>query len=151
MKVVINACYGGFGVSALVIKELVMLNADCIQQTTPKQYYGGDNENFKHCENWEDQWAKDFVKYSDLGDGFKANPNNYNIYKDGILYDLKDRYGDSMTRADKNLIAVIEKLGIKANNRFSNLKIVEVPEDAKWHIEEYDGYEHVSEDHQTWS
>jgi hypothetical protein len=26
-----------------------------------------------------------------------------------------------------------------------------VPADAKWHVHEYDGLEHVAEDHRTWS
>jgi len=28
---------------------------------------------------------------------------------------------------------------------------VEIPDDVKWHIHEYDGLEHVAEDHRTWS
>lgn len=32
-----------------------------------------------------------------------------------------------------------------------DLKIVEVPDGIKWQIEEYDGWEHVAEAHQTWS
>ena len=31
------------------------------------------------------------------------------------------------------------------------LTIVDVPDEVKWHIHEYDGLEHVAEDHRTWS
>jgi len=54
-------------------------------------------------------------------------------------------------RADPDLIAVIEEMKEEANNWAADIAIVEVPVDAKWHIHEYDGLEHVAEDHRTWS
>ena len=53
-------------------------------------------------------------------------------------------------RDDEHLIAVVELMGKEANNRFSELKIVEIPDDVNWCIEEYDGKEWVAERHQTW-
>jgi len=49
------------------------------------------------------------------------------------------------------LIAVIEEMKEEANSWAADIRIVEVPDDAKWHIHEYDGLEHVAEDHRTWS
>lgn len=57
---------------------------------------------------------------------------------------------DPGVRANPELVSVVEELGGKANARFSSLKVVNVPDDAKWHIEEYDGLECVAEDHRTW-
>ena len=34
---------------------------------------------------------------------------------------------------------------------YSDLKVVEIPDDVNWYIEEYDGLEHVAERHRTWS
>ena len=34
---------------------------------------------------------------------------------------------------------------------YSDLKVVEIPDDINWYIEEYDGLEHVAERHRTWS
>jgi hypothetical protein len=53
------------------------------------------------------------------------------------------------------LIAVVEALGSKkaGDDRYALLKVVEVPmwlREKGWHIEEYDGSEHIAEDHQTW-
>ena len=49
------------------------------------------------------------------------------------------------------LVAFIEHYGyIAAGGRHTNLVIVEIPMDVKWHIAEYDGLEHVAEDHRTW-
>jgi hypothetical protein len=53
-------------------------------------------------------------------------------------------------RSDPDLIAVIEEMGDSANGWAAEIAIVEVPDDVKWHIHEYDGIEHVAEDHRTW-
>ena len=60
------------------------------------------------------------------------------------------RYEDP-ERDDPVLIQVVEELGDAASGRYSSLKIVEIPDDIKWQIEEYDGMEHVAEEHRTWS
>jgi hypothetical protein len=49
-----------------------------------------------------------------------------------------------------HLVAVVQQLGTAANGRYSHLKIVTIPDDVAWHIAEYDGYEHVAENHRTW-
>jgi hypothetical protein len=46
---------------------------------------------------------------------------------------------------------VVKELGEKANGFCSSLKIVDIPIDVQWFIEEYDGNEWVSEKHRTWS
>ena len=60
-----------------------------------------------------------------------------------------DRF--DLERDDPDLIAVIEELGDEANGSCSKLKVVEIPSDVEWGIEEYDGLEHVAEKHRTWS
>ena len=54
-------------------------------------------------------------------------------------------------RDDPVLVQVVEELGEKSNDVYSDLKIVEIPEDVDWYIHEYDGLEHVAERHRTWS
>ena len=66
----------------------------------------------------------------------------------GIEY---DGYGFDVERTDPKLIAAVETLGRKASGSMAKLKIVEIPDDISWHIEEYDGVEHIAEDHRTWS
>lgn len=55
-----------------------------------------------------------------------------------------------IVRDDPLLVQVVEELGDKANTNLSQLKVIEIPEDVKWHIEDYDGIEWVAEDHRTW-
>ena len=90
-KIVINACHGGFGLSAEALN-----------------------------------------KYRELG---ITDPNFHSR---------------NIPRDDEHLIAVVELRGIEANNRFSELKIVEIPDDVNWYVEEYDGREWVAERHRTW-
>lgn len=51
-------------------------------------------------------------------------------------------------RADPTLVQVVEELGPAAGS--DALKVVEVPDNVDWYIEEFDGKEHVAEVHRTW-
>lgn len=74
-------------------------------------------------------------------------------------FDLSDKakemlgikYETEIKRNDPRLVAVVEELGDEANTWASSLKIVEIPDDVDWIIEDYDGVEWVSEKHRTWS
>ena len=59
-------------------------------------------------------------------------------------------YNHEILRDSPQLVQIVEQLGERANNWYSRLKVVEVPEGVEWHIHEYDGMEHVAEDHRTW-
>lgn len=54
-------------------------------------------------------------------------------------------------RTNPMLIDVVETLGEKANGDFAKLKIIEIPDDVKWQIEDYDGVEWIAEVHRTWN
>jgi len=60
-------------------------------------------------------------------------------------------YECEIPRDNPVLIRIIEEMGDAAGGRFSELKIVEIPDDVNWYIEEYDGREWVAEHHRTWS
>ena len=54
-------------------------------------------------------------------------------------------------RDSKILLQVIDELGVeKASGPHAELKVIEVPEGVKWHIADYDGMEHIAEDHRQW-
>ena len=54
-------------------------------------------------------------------------------------------------RTNPKLVECVEKLGEDANGTFAELKVVEIPDDVEWTIEEHDGLEWVSEKHRVWS
>ena len=67
-----------------------------------------------------------------------------------------DEYGyeysdfDAESRTDEKLIECITVLGEKANGSLAKLKIVDIPEDVNWYIDDYDGMESVEEVHRSW-
>lgn len=93
IKIVINVCYGGFGLSTLAEAKLTELGS-----------------------------KTDFETIS--AKKFRTNPK---------------------------LIAVVEELGTDANSSSANLRIIEIPTDINYHIVEHAGYEHIAENHRTWS
>lgn len=70
-------------------------------------------------------------------------------YKDSVSDDnhFSDR---DIPRDDPVLVQIVEELGHDADGDYANLKIVEIPDDVEWHIAEYDGSEHVAENHRKW-
>jgi hypothetical protein len=53
-------------------------------------------------------------------------------------------------RSNPELVAVVEKLGERANGRASRLEIIEIPDGVEWWIAEHDGKEWVEEAHRKW-
>ena len=87
--------------------------------------------------------------------GFGLSDEATTMYRErkGIAADTRPTYADELARDDADLIAVVEALGEKANDQYSELKVVEVPtwlKEKGWSIEEYDGREWIAENHCTW-
>lgn len=84
--------------------------------------------------------------------GFGLSDEAMDLYKakSGVTKGFRI-YDWHIKRDDPNLVEVIEELGEKANGVCADLKIVEIPDDVKWVIDEYDGLEQVAEKHRIWS
>jgi hypothetical protein len=65
----------------------------------------------------------------------------------GFYEEFMDR---DIPRNDKDLVEIVESLGNLANGFCASLRIVEIPDGVEWHISEYDGIEHIAENHRTW-
>lgn len=59
-------------------------------------------------------------------------------------------YSEEEKRADPKLVTVVEELGDEASGPMANLKVVVVPDDVDWEIDNYDGQETVRERHRSW-
>ena len=81
--------------------------------------------------------------------GFSLSPKASQRYKERTGKTI-GAYPD-IERNDPDLVAVVEELGDRACGSWSRLKVVDVPDDVDWYIEEYDGKEHVAEQHRRWS
>lgn len=53
-------------------------------------------------------------------------------------------------RSNPLLIQVVEELGTAASGVFSELKVVEIPDDVEWEMECFDGIETIREISRTW-
>jgi len=64
----------------------------------------------------------------------------------GTSYSINE---ENVKRDNKVLVQLIKELG-KDISSCTNYKVVEIPDDVKWIIEDYDGIEWVAEKHRTW-
>ena len=91
------------------------------------------------------------VVINDCYGGFGLSPRAFNDYKNLAGITDPSFSERDIPRDDPYLVKIVKELGMGANSSHSNLKLVEIPGDVKWHIGEYDGAEWVAEDHRTWS
>jgi len=57
---------------------------------------------------------------------------------------------DDIKRDNKILVKVVKELKEEANGCCAELKIVKIPADVRYEIEEYDGMESIHEKHKSW-
>ena len=129
-KVVINACYGGFGLSGEAKRQLI--GCGHVKLIAPSEYYGVRD-------GWEKHFAED-MKRGDQAFGIT-------VYEEKVVCDEHGRED----RDCRRLVAVVEALGKAANGAYAELRVVEIPADVQYEIDEYDGLEHIAEVHRTWS
>jgi hypothetical protein len=147
-KIVINNCYGGFGLSPKAQKRYLKLTGKkCYFYNQTKSKYspgdgGVDEYTIRTDEEAENMYmVYTIIKY--LGDKTDKLPND--------AFWNEDVYGDSY-RSDPVLIQVVEELGEEANGHCAQLEIIEIPDDVKdWYICDYAGIESVHEKHRSWS
>lgn len=137
MKLAINKCYGGFGISAIAIKEYLKLKGkECFfyKKDYNKKVY--NRVSVEDADNYDLSLTKDYGEQ--ISDDWKAFEEHYFYYND-------------IERNDPDLIRVIETLGEdKASGNLSRVKVVEIPDDVAYEINDYDGIESVHEVHRSW-
>ena len=137
MKVVINTCHGGFGLSheAMLryaeIKNIKLYPEDTgygsyTYYTVPK------DKRTPHCSSWHDLSIEERTRLNEQ-------------WRNERIYD------GEIPRNDEVLVQIVKELGSKkASGRFANLKVVNIPDEVEWEIDDYDGMEIVAEVHRTW-
>lgn len=83
--------------------------------------------------------------------GFGLSDKAWKLYCENTGKDPEMNWDQDIPRDDPILIELVETLGKDSWGDFSELKIVEIPENVNWCICEYDGSEWVAERHRTWS
>lgn len=83
--------------------------------------------------------------------GFGLSESALEEYKKRKGITDENFYHWDIPRDCPHLVAMVEEGGNNINGDYADLKVVEIPEDVDWYIEEHDGMEHVAERHRTWS
>ena len=78
--------------------------------------------------------------------GFNISEEATTIYEN---LSNKEYVNREVSRSDPFLIEAIQKAK-NPNGICADITIVEIPDDVKWQIEEYDGSEWIAEVHRTW-
>lgn len=140
MKVVINNCFGGFGLSNFGELEYLKLKGKTafFYKQTQYKHNGGIDLYEKIDPNERKMFSHTLTK--DMGDSFSEFPC------DEFYFSSRE-----IERTDEDLIKVIETFGEKVNGQCSSLTIVDIPDGVNYEIDEYDGNEHIAEVHKTWS
>lgn len=116
-KIVINSCFGGFGISQKALHRMRELgNKYALEEVD----FGEKYDSGEKRKPW----------------GGEGETGSFHLY--------------GIPRDDPDLVQVVEELGSKASGRYAQLKIVEVPDNVEFSIEEYDGREHIAEKHRMW-
>lgn len=82
-----------------------------------------------------------------------AEPDYGELYSDGSGPRTAfpwESFCSDVPRDDPLLLQVFDEMGQGAAGHVCHLAVVSVPDGVAWHIEEYDGYEWVAEDHRVW-
>ena len=145
MKIIINNCFGGFGISNNALVELMRRKGkeiyfyEMIFDDSDKYTYAktdADNENLFVTAVCKDFGEVLIPENDEQSDEFEKHFINKS---------------DTKWRTDNDLINLLEEKGSKyVSGPCSSLKIVEIPDDVEWGVEEYDGSEWISEKHRTW-
>ena len=138
-EVVINTCYGGFGLSAEAMLWIHQ-NYPGVLETMPAEKYFGKG-GFESREEALGKWRA----YQETGE----HPSPFwTIFIDDNTVLPND---SDIPRDSPALVACVKTLGERANGSCAKLVIVEIPDDVDFKINEYDGLEHIAEKHRTWS
>jgi hypothetical protein len=136
-QIVINSCFGGFSISPVAALWLFEHGMKEIMHAVD-EWFGGDKNSYRaSLEAW-----KNYL----LGDPevvFSVTP-----FSPDEKFVLEVRPAQ---RDHPLLVQCVKELGERAFGCYSELKIIEIPDDIEWEIEEYDGKEWVSEKHRTWA
>ena len=133
MKLVVNRCFGGFGLSHEAVVKYAEYKGVGVTWTA------NDHGAWKASGYRGDCPTRPCTEV-DLKYGFV----NY------TLANGEDFYDRDIPRDDPTLIRVVEELGERADGNHAELRVVEIPDGIDYGIEEYDGQETVAERHRTW-
>ena len=132
-EIVINKRFGGFELSHQAVMRYAELKGIKLypkKENLFTSYYKVPPEQY---EKFSKKW------FEEDGNHKRINAKNW-YFSDGDI-----------ERDDETLVKVVKELGTKADGSHAELKIIKIPLDVDWEIEEYDGNESIHEKHRSWN
>jgi hypothetical protein len=162
MKIVINKCYGGFGLSARAVARIAEIEG------RPCYFFQRDRRkglNAPEIPTTIEKIEADGSRIGlwnayDIPDPHSTLPSQGNWHEmtmeqrqfsnqEWALHTHEGRYSHNK-RNYAPLVQAAEELGEKANGGFADLHVVEIPDGVEYEIDEYDGVESIHEVHRSW-
>ena len=140
MELLINVDFGGgFGVSSKVLVKLLELDSVILTKHTLNECGYLNLKDFIR----NDIKLRDYNISVLLGDDIilEGIRDTSCIYSKGFIYTIDNTSKEVRTNID--IINIVRELGDKANRFNSLLKIVNIPDNSNFQINEYDGKEFV--------
>ena len=147
MKIVLNGCYGGFGLSYEAM--VLYWHARCRDIYFYKDISNYDDYTKVH--KYERISLADIQRSRNTWSGFiYCTTKDQGEYLDHFPEDVVS--DGNIDRTDPILISVVETMGSKAaSGRFAQLEIHEIPNGTQYKIDEYDGLEElITKDDDDW-
>jgi len=142
MKIVINRCYGGFGLSPQA-EAMYLARKGQIAYFYREKRDSAGNLDFDLYEQVSAEQAKESFLFHTCTADYGSNPGKEKLR--GSYFS-----GRNIERNDPDLITVVEGLGDEANGQHAQLEIIEIPDGINWEVDDYDGMETVEEQHRSW-
>jgi hypothetical protein len=134
MKIVINTRHGGFSLSPKAVLRLAELQGkQCF-------FYNSEGLDIDQPVPIGQIRSFNWLAYS--------IPDAHQMNEEETERHFLTKHPEN--RTDPLLIQVVEELGVGANGNHACLKIIDIPDDIEYTIEEYDGKEWIAEVHRTW-
>ena len=140
-KVVINRCYGGFGLSEKAVLRYFEILGSPVWVEHHRRF----------SRDVAAYWIvppEERVERREANEWYEMSSDERKEYNE--LWSLQTFNDRDLKRDDPILVQVVEALGGEAGDAHADLKVVEIPDDVEWIIQEYDGLEWVAEVHRTW-
>ena len=139
-EVIINNCFGGFSLSHEGVMEYAKTKGIKLYPFIDKRNPDGSLQSYE---------SKAFEPYTNQTDTwmiyYTTKPLKNGKYDEDAWFSERD-----IDRDDPDLIKTVRKLRKKANGSCAELKIIKIPSDVEYEIDEYDGLESIHEKHRSW-
>jgi len=144
MKIAINSCRGGFGLSPAAIIKLWELGVQGIAKPVGEYFKDREDDSILSAKSFLADWRKhlEHPGSSPRHIAHVFSPDETLVLHTPMSVEF---------RSDPLLLQLLEEMGDKANGEFAELKVVEIPDDVDFTIEEVNGKEHIAEKHRKWS